>query len=41
MAAAIEGASLVRVAGAGHLTPLERPDEVAGALVAFLEELGA
>jgi len=41
MAAAIEGAGLARVAGAGHLAPLERPDEVSGALVAFLEELGA
>ena len=41
MAAAVDGARLVRVAGAGHLSPLERPDEVAEALVAFLAEVSA
>ena len=41
MAEAIAGASLVRVAGAGHLAPLERPVEVAEALVAFLVEADA
>jgi 3-oxoadipate enol-lactonase len=39
MAAAVDGARLVRVAGAGHLSPLERTDEVAEALVGFLEEM--
>ncbi len=32
----IAGASLVTIAGAGHLPPLERPDEYAAALRAFL-----
>lgn len=41
MAAAIPGASLVRLAGAGHLAPLERPDRVAEALVGFLAEVGS
>ena len=41
MTTAIDGARLQRVPGAGHLAPLERPDEVSGALVAFLEEVGA
>ncbi len=35
MAAAIPGAKLVRVAGAGHLTPMERPGAVAAALGDF------
>jgi pimeloyl-ACP methyl ester carboxylesterase len=39
MAAAIEGARLVRIPGAGHLTPFERPDEVSEALVDFLTEV--
>ena len=41
MAAAIAGARLVRVAGAGHLAPLERPDEVTETLVDFLAGAGA
>jgi len=41
MTAAIAGARLVRVAGAGHLAPLERPDEVAEALAGFLAEVSA
>jgi pimeloyl-ACP methyl ester carboxylesterase len=41
MAAAIAGARLVRVAGAGHLAPLERPDEVTETLVGFLAGAGA
>jgi 3-oxoadipate enol-lactonase len=41
IAAAVEGARLVRVPGAGHLSPLERPDEVSEALVSFLGEVGA
>jgi pimeloyl-ACP methyl ester carboxylesterase len=41
MAAAVDGARLVRVAGAGHLSPLERPDDVAEALVGFLGEVSA
>ena len=41
MAAAIGGARLVRLPGAGHLSPLERPHEVSEALVAFLEEVQA
>lgn len=36
MAAAVPEARLVRVPGAGHLAPLERPEEVAQALVDFL-----
>jgi pimeloyl-ACP methyl ester carboxylesterase len=39
MAAALADARLVRVAGSGHLLPLERPDEVAEQLVAFLREV--
>jgi pimeloyl-ACP methyl ester carboxylesterase len=35
MAAAIPGARLVTVPGAGHLTPMERPKAVAGALAEF------
>jgi pimeloyl-ACP methyl ester carboxylesterase len=41
MAAAIDGSRLVRVTGAGHLAPLERPDEVAEALAGFLAEVSA
>jgi pimeloyl-ACP methyl ester carboxylesterase len=40
MAAAIDGARLVRILGAGHLSPLERPDEVSEAMVDFLAEVG-
>ncbi len=36
MAARIPGARLLRVAGAGHLAPLERPDEVTQALLELL-----
>jgi len=35
MASAIPGARLVRIAGAGHLTPMERPGAVAAALGDF------
>ena len=35
MAAAIPGASFVSIAGAGHLTPMERPGAVAAALSEF------
>ena len=35
MAAAIPGARLVLIAGAGHLTPMERPKAVAEALAEF------
>jgi pimeloyl-ACP methyl ester carboxylesterase len=37
MAAGIEGARLVTVPGSGHLTPLERPEQVTDALVRWLE----
>jgi pimeloyl-ACP methyl ester carboxylesterase len=40
MAAALPRARLVRVAGAGHLVPLERPAEIADAVLALLEEVG-
>jgi pimeloyl-ACP methyl ester carboxylesterase len=39
MVAALPHARFSRVAGAGHLTPLERPDVLAGLLVDFLEEV--
>ena len=39
MVAALPNARLSRIAGAGHLAPLERPDVVAGLLVEFLEEI--
>jgi pimeloyl-ACP methyl ester carboxylesterase len=39
MVAALDGARLVRIPGAGHLSPLERPDEVAEALIDFLAEV--
>lgn len=38
MAAALPDARLVRIPGAGHLLPLERPGAVAGELVGFLRE---
>jgi pimeloyl-ACP methyl ester carboxylesterase len=38
MAAAIPGAKLVRLPGAGHLTPMERPGAVAAALGDFFAE---
>lgn len=37
----IRRARLVRIPGAGHLTPLERPDDFDQALLAFLQEVGA
>ena len=40
MAEAIPNAELVVIAGAGHLTPLEQPLAVNGALMGFLERLG-
>jgi 3-oxoadipate enol-lactonase len=39
MVAALPDARLVRVGGAGHLTPLERPDDLNDALLSFLAEL--
>ncbi|HSE82320.1 MAG TPA: alpha/beta hydrolase [Gaiellaceae bacterium] len=41
MVAALPNARLSRIAGAGHLASLERPDVVAGLLVEFLEEIVA
>ena len=41
MVAALPNARLSRIAGAGHLAPLERHDVVAGLLVEFLEEIVA
>jgi pimeloyl-ACP methyl ester carboxylesterase len=35
MAAAIPGAKLVTIPGAGHLAPMERPKAVSGALAEF------
>jgi pimeloyl-ACP methyl ester carboxylesterase len=40
MAAELPNARLVRVPGAGHLTPLERPEEFNRMLVEFLNEIG-
>jgi pimeloyl-ACP methyl ester carboxylesterase len=37
LAGAIQGARLLVVAGAGHLTPLEQPEQVTNALVAWLQ----
>ena len=39
MAAAIPGARLVEIPGSGHLSPMERPDEVNAAILDFLAEL--
>jgi 3-oxoadipate enol-lactonase len=39
MVAALPDARLSRIAGAGHLAPLERPDEVAELIVGFLQEV--
>jgi pimeloyl-ACP methyl ester carboxylesterase len=39
MVAALPNARFSRIAGAGHLVPLERPDAVAKLLVDFLEEV--
>lgn len=39
MAEALANARLVRIPGAGHLAPLERPAEVSAALLSFLGEL--
>ena len=39
MAAAIPGARLVEIPAAGHLSPMERPDKVNAAILAFLCEL--
>ena len=38
MAAALPNARLVLYPGAGHLPPVERPDELSVELLAFLEE---
>ncbi|MFN2465370.1 MAG: alpha/beta fold hydrolase [Candidatus Dormibacteria bacterium] len=40
MAAAIRGARLVTISDAAHLTPVEQPEQVTGALRAFLTALG-
>jgi 3-oxoadipate enol-lactonase len=40
MARAIPGAQLAVIRGAGHLSPLERPDEVSRRLAEFVGELG-
>ncbi|MFL5546118.1 MAG: alpha/beta fold hydrolase, partial [Gemmatimonadales bacterium] len=40
MARAIPGAQLAVIRGAGHLSPLERPDEVSRRLAQFVGELG-
>jgi pimeloyl-ACP methyl ester carboxylesterase len=39
MVAALPDAQFLTIAGAGHLSPLERPEEVSRALLAFLEEV--
>jgi len=39
MAAAIPGATLVEIAGAGHMAPIEEPAAVNAALLEFLREL--
>jgi 3-oxoadipate enol-lactonase len=41
MVEALARARLVRIPGAGHLSPLERPDDFARALLAFLDEVAA
>jgi 3-oxoadipate enol-lactonase len=41
MVAALPDARFSRIAGAGHLAPLERPDEVAALIVGFLQEVGS
>ena len=41
LAAGIHGARLVVVPGAGHLSTLERPDEVTAALVGWVESLSS
>jgi pimeloyl-ACP methyl ester carboxylesterase len=40
MVAGLQDARFSRIAGAGHLAPLEQPDAVARELVGFLQELG-
>lgn len=39
MAAAIPGAELVVIEGAGHMSPVEQPDAVTAALAAFMETI--
>ena len=41
MVASLADARFLRIPGAGHLTPLERPDEVSAALLDFLREVAA
>jgi 3-oxoadipate enol-lactonase len=41
MVAALPDARFLRLAGAGHLTPLERPEEVTEALLAFVREVAS
>jgi pimeloyl-ACP methyl ester carboxylesterase len=38
MAAAVPRARLSRIAGAGHLAPVEQPEAVTAEVVAFLRE---
>jgi pimeloyl-ACP methyl ester carboxylesterase len=40
LAAAIPGAKLAVIPGAGHLPPLETPEAVTHVLAAFLRKLG-
>jgi pimeloyl-ACP methyl ester carboxylesterase len=40
MAAAIPGARLVAIPGAGHLPPVERPSETTAAIQDFLRAVG-
>jgi pimeloyl-ACP methyl ester carboxylesterase len=40
MAAALPGARLVAIAGAGHLPPVERPSETTAAILDFLRVVG-
>jgi pimeloyl-ACP methyl ester carboxylesterase len=39
IAAAIPGARFVEIAGAGHMAPLEKPDEATAAVSGFLTEV--
>ncbi|NUQ66049.1 MAG: alpha/beta fold hydrolase, partial [Pirellulales bacterium] len=39
IASAVPGSRLMEIAGAGHMTPLEKPAEVTAALAEFLREI--